>query len=80
MLSRWHGYIQEWEEVDDAYYQSVFRVFADGIDMLHRRDQDVVRRLLPRFEAAVQSTSNMAWGFHGDLLNFLINFAPQSDD
>lgn len=74
------GYIQEWEDVEDAYYQSIFRVFTDGIDMLHRCDQDVVQRLLPRFEAAVQSTTNMAWGFHDDLLDFLINFAPQSDD
>ncbi len=69
-------YIQEWEDADEAFYSSLVSVFTDGMEMLDRCDQNAIRRLLPRFEEAVQSTAEMIWSFHDSLCDIFEIYAP----
>ena len=69
-------YIQEWEDADEAFYSSLVSVFIDGMEMLHRCDQNAIRRLLPRFEEAAQSTAEMIWSFHEKLCDIFETYAP----
>ena len=69
-------YIKEWEDADETFYSSLVSVFTDGMEMLDRCDQNAIRRLLPRFEEAVQSTAEMIWSFHERLCEIFETYAP----
>ena len=70
------GHILDWDDNDDAMQNSIFRVFAEGMETLDRCEKDVAGKLLPRFEAVVQSTANMNWGFYEALRDTFEIYAP----
>ena len=70
------GYILDWEIADEAFYYTIVRVFTDGMEMLGQCEKDVARKLLPRFEAVVQSTANMNWGFYEALRDTFEMYDP----
>ncbi len=57
----------EFGDIDEPFYNSMVRVFSDGMRMLNQSDRDVIDKLLPRFSNAVQSTAEMGWGFYESL-------------
>ena len=68
----------EFGDIDEAFYTSVIRVFSDGMKMLNRCEEDVVSRLLPRFEGAIHSTADMGWGFHDSLRDTFEAYFPDA--
>ena len=69
----------EFGDIDEAFYCSVESVFSDGMKMLDRCEQDVIDKLLPRFEGAVHSTADVGWGFYDGLrYTFEVHF-PMHD-
>ncbi len=68
----------EFGDIDEAFYSSLVGVFSDGMKMLDRCDQDVVDKLLPRFEGVVHSTSDMGWGFHDGLRDTFELYFPDA--
>jgi hypothetical protein len=70
------GHILDWDDYDDAMQNSIVRVFTDGMEMLDRCEKDVAGKLLSRFEAVVQSTADMNWGFYEALRDAFEMYAP----
>ena len=68
----------EFEDIDEAFYYSVVRVFSDGMKMLNRCDQDAIYKLLPRFERAVHSTADVGWGFYESLRDTFEVYSPEA--
>ncbi len=68
----------EFGDIDEAFYSSVISVFSDGMKMLDRCDQDVIDKLLPRFEAAVHSTAEIGWGFYDSLRDTFEAYRPDA--
>ncbi len=68
----------EFGDIDEAFYYSVVRVFSDGMKMLNRCEQDVIDKLLPRFEGAVHSTADMGWGFYDSLRDTFEVYFPDA--
>jgi hypothetical protein len=68
----------EFGDIDEAFYLSVERVFADGLKMLKRCGPDTVAKLLPHFTVLVMSTADMGWGFHDGLLDSLDAYFPEA--
>lgn len=66
----------EFGDIDEPFYNSVERVFSDGLKTLKRCGPDIAGKLLPRFVDAVQSTDGMGWGFHDGLLDALETHFP----
>ena len=71
-------YTLEFGDIDERFYSSVVGVFSDGLKALNRCSPDVVSKLLPRFETAVQSTDSMGWGFHDGLRDALESYFPET--
>lgn len=63
-------------DIDEAFYMSVLRVYADGLKILNRCDARTVSRLLPRFAAVVDATAGIGWGFHDILREDFDLLAP----
>lgn len=68
----------EFGDIDEPFYDSVVRVFSDGMRMLDRCDQDVIDKLLPRFAGAVHSTAEMGWGFYDSLRETFEMYSPDA--
>ncbi len=68
----------EFGDIDEPYYNSVERVFSDGLKTLQRCAPSVIGKLLPRFVNAVQSTNGMGWGFHEGFLDALDAYFPDA--
>ena len=68
----------EFGDIDKAFYYSVVSVFSDGMKMLSRCDQDVIDKLLPRFEGAVHSTADIGWGFYDSLRDTFEVYLPDA--
>ena len=66
----------EFGDIDEPFYNSVESMFSDGLKTLKRCEPDIVRKLLPRFVNAVQSTKGMGWGFHDGLVDALGSYYP----
>jgi hypothetical protein len=48
------------------------------VKMLNRCEEDVVSKLLPRFEGAIHSTADMGWGFHDSLRDTFEAYFPDA--
>jgi hypothetical protein len=68
----------EFGDINEAFYYSVVSVFSDGMKMLNQCEDDVVRRLLPRFEGAVHSTADTGWGFYDSLRDIFEAYFPDT--
>jgi hypothetical protein len=68
----------EFGDIDEPFYNSVVRVFSDGIRMLNQCDQDVVDKLLPRFAGVVNSTAEMGWGLYDNLRDTFEIYFPDA--
>ncbi len=68
----------EFGDIDEPFYNSVVRVFSDGMRMLNQCDRDVIDKLLPRFADAVNSTAEMGWGFYDSLRDIFETYSPDA--
>ncbi len=68
----------EFGDIDEPFYDSVNRVFADGLKTLKRCGPDSVGKLLPRFQNVVRLTNDIGWGFHDSLLDTLYFYYPDA--
>ena len=68
----------EFGDIDEPFYNSVVRVFSDGMRMLNQCDRDVIDKLLPRFADAVHSTAEMGWGFYDSLRDTFETYSPDA--
>lgn len=70
------NFTREFGDIDEAFYASVISVFSDGMKMLNRCEEGVVRKLLPRFEEVIDSTADMGWGLHESLRDIFEVYSP----
>ena len=68
----------EMGDIDEAFYSSMDSVYYDGMKMLNRCDNDVIVRLLPRFEALIQSSGDIGWGVFDSFLDTFEAYCPDA--